>query len=255
MIKESLFFLFNNEKSSDYNVISVNQGSDLYEESFAANRTIRETKVKNNDIPYFEGLDTEPLSFPLTLYVNKKFNEFDLSNIKKWLYLDNYAPLSFEADIDKVFYVLFHDVSTLKHNARGEGYITVQVRCDSPFSYSHIISSPIYNTADPLIKVPIEIDNNGELPIMPVIHIEKTGNGSIEIENLSSYDSPFKIEDLQDGEKVTIDCANELIETSLLGISRYDSSNEEYIKLPVGINRLNIKGSCIISFEYEFKYF
>jgi len=236
-------------------VISVNIGNELYEETFAANRTIKETKVKNNDTPFFESIDAEPLSFPLTLYVNKRFNENDLSNIKKWLLLDNYAPLSFEADLDKVYYAAFHDVSNLKHNGLGDGYITVQVRCDSPYSYSHMISSSYYDTTDPLTPVPIEIDNSGELPIMPIIHIQKIGNGSIEIENLSCYSTPFKIEDLQDGERITIDCANEIIETNLLGILRYDSSNEEYLKLTTGINRIKIAGDCIIRFEYEFKYF
>lgn len=52
MIKESIYFEFDGEKSDDYNIMNVVADSGgLFEEPFSASRSIRETKVKNNDTP------------------------------------------------------------------------------------------------------------------------------------------------------------------------------------------------------------
>lgn len=162
--------------------------------------------------------------------------------------------MRFQADLDKVFYVMLNDVSSLNHNGAGQGYISASFCCDSSFAYSHSIRTAIYDTTDPLTPEIIEINNYGSVDIMPHCFITKIGDGDISIENLSNYREPFKINNLVDGEKVQVEGMYETIETDLEAKHRYDDSNEEYLKLGIGNNRLKVMGDCIIQFEYEYKH-
>ncbi|AMR10827.1 hypothetical protein CHCC14809_2178 [Bacillus licheniformis] len=252
MIRESLYFIFGNEKSTDMGVENVNTDGGLVEETFLATSSINETSIKGNDTPFYEGKKRDPKQFNLNFYIKDYWNQKRIANIKRWLDVDTYQPFSFSDNLDIVYYAMPVDANDLVHNASKEGYVRLTMRCDSPYAYSRTITTPWHDASKKDITV--EINNKGECTIIPSFKIQKIGKGDVKIENLSYFSSPSEFTDLEDGEMITVTGEKEIVESSIYGDERYDNFNDEYLLLGYGINRIRVTGRCRILFSYRFKY-
>jgi phage-related protein len=232
--------------------MNVSISQDIYEEPFIASRTIKEFTVRGNDRPYFSEIQRSPLSFSLSFYFENGWDDDLISQVRQWLNTDYYKPLVFSEQPDKVYYALIIDSPSLVHNGLKQGYVTLNFRCDSPYSYSPELMTPLYTFSDSDVNN-LTINNSGDCTIYPKIYITKIGDGDLSIDNFNGGNS-FKFTNLVDQEELYIHCEKEYIETSVPDFYRYDDFNGNYMILQYGKNPLRITGKCKIQFQYQFKF-
>ncbi|MEH7116048.1 distal tail protein Dit [Neobacillus vireti] len=252
MISESLYFTLNGVKSSDFGIMNVTIQTGMYEESFMSSRSIKEFTIRGHEKPYFQEVTREPKSINLTFAFEETWDDELISRVSRWLDIDFYQPLSFSEQPDKVYYVMTVNEPTIIHNGLKQGYITLNMRCDSPYSYSHDIVSPWYDCVSS--GTYIDIYNKGDKAIYSKLWIQKVGNGNLSIFNTSNGNEEFKFVGLLDNEEVYVDGENQIIETSLPNTWRYDNFNDFYLPLHYGKNTLKIVGSCKLKFQYKYKF-
>ncbi|MNX70414.1 Phage tail protein [compost metagenome] len=224
--------------------------SGLFDEAFAPTRSINETKVKGRYNPYFQGLEYEPITLKLTFAFEDSWDDKRIREVKRWLIQDYYKPLWFNESPDEIYYCIMVDEARHLHNGLKQGYITITMRCDGPFTYSPINLSKNFKVIDSQVT---EIENLGDVICKPEIFIKKVGNGDISIINQTNGDKVFEFKNLLDGETVYVDCENEYIETNLMNTYRYNNFNNQYISMVVGRNTLTLQGSAEIQFRYVFR--
>lgn len=251
---ESFDFYFNNKSSKDFGVMIVTTQSGLYDDLFLPTRSIREEKTPYNNTPYFMGVDIEPLSFPLTLYIEDWENRNNLRQIARWLFQPTYKPISFQSNYGQIYDVMFIDDSSRFHNGCRDGYLTVNVRASSPFSRS--TTRTINITSSNLSPTTVLINNDGDLESYPRLVITKTSsNGDIKITNKNSNKSTILL-DITLGETIEIDFKTKDITSSLesQNIYRYDNHNGVWLDFILGENELLFEGDFDVKLEYELQY-
>ncbi|MGP7815545.1 hypothetical protein ACTXGU_00125 [Niallia sp. 01092] len=255
MIKESLYFIYNGRKSSDFGVVNVSMQTPLTEH-LIADRKIYEMYAAGKDKPYFSHVRKEPLMFDIFLYFehgfgNDKYSNNLLEEIEEWLDVDEYKILAFESNLDVIYYAMPYEEVTLFHDGLGQGYLQVPMKCNSPYKYSHVIKTPFYNTTS---KNEFEIMNKGR-NISPTIEIKKIGDGDLKIYNKRNYTNPVIIKNLKDSDTCRIT-------KNYFHIDNFDYYKNDYsdyfnyrrIEFAYGNNEIVIEGSCYISFTYQFEY-
>ncbi|MEK4907325.1 distal tail protein Dit [Niallia sp. FSL M8-0099] len=251
MIKESLYFTFDGRKSTDFNLINVSINPGLYEENLSSSRSIIEQNKAGVHEPYFLRVQRDPITIPLTFCFKEQWNTQLIDEILDWLDVDNYKQLAFNGDFDRLFYAMPIENISLVHNGLKQGYMTLNMRCKSPFAESHVVQNSFDFTKNDINS--FTIDNKGWLDIKPVLQIIKVGDGDIKIINSTKAYSDFILTDLKNNEHLVIDCKKHYINSSL-GTERYDNFNHNYLSLPYGMNRLRIEGKCVLVIRYSYKY-
>ncbi|WP_260984586.1 phage tail domain-containing protein [Paenibacillus xylanexedens] len=160
-IRDSLYFSFAGVKSVDYGILNVNLNSGMQEEVFFSSQEIIEEKVKGRDKPYYMRTETEPLKFSVSFAFEETWNTEKIREVARWLTQhDYYQELYFVNEdglgSERIFYAKVVDDSTLVHNCLKQGYINLTFRCDSPYSYSPIMTSRVYKWN----YTPMEIEKN-----------------------------------------------------------------------------------------------
>lgn len=249
---ESINFSFDGESSVDYGVMIVKPNGGLYNEPFLPTRRIVESSIPFNNTPYFKRVEDAVLSFTLSLYIVDWEKRNNLIQIAEWLYKPQYKQFHFETNPDRKFYVMFQGNSDLNHNGAKQGYINVNIRLESPYTYSPLYK---YNNRISGTKT-VQLANEGSLPIRPNIKITKIGNGNISIKN-NENQQVLTINQLLDGEVVTIDCKNEfLISSYEERLSRYlfDNHNDVWLDWEKGKASFTFEGQFNLEFSYEWIY-
>lgn len=256
-MRESLHFTFNNISSEDMGVVIASPNGGLFQESFLPTRRIVETSVKGKNKRYFKGVESDPLSFSLTIFIAEWRDRDNIRQIARWLFQDYYKPIWFETSPEHIYYAMFEGDSTIFHNGCKDGYIELNVRCDSSYSYSPVQYAS--STSETASVGQLDIYNEGDLTIKPKARIKKTvANGDIEIRNTST-NQLIKFTEIQLDEEVFVDFENEEIVSSLqyLNIYRFENHNNEWLEFTVednGTNNLEFTGDFEIKFEYELVY-
>lgn len=258
-MKEGLNFYFGNYPSStesyflssDWGIVNAQVDGGLFEENFIPEREIRETYIRGNSKPYFHGVDWKPLEFSLTFAFmdtfDKSFKNERLRELARWLSKPYYVPFGIAGD-DKVFYVICVDESQVIHNGLSQGYVTVNFRCDAPWAYSKIKTHVLNGI--PETDFVFNFENKGDLDILPEIWIAKNGTGEFKIVN-ESTGQEFKFSEILDNEQIYIHNEKEYIETDRPLSYRYDSFNNNFLRIIPGVNVLKFYGACSVRFKYQ----
>ncbi|WP_345806673.1 phage tail domain-containing protein [Bacillus pumilus] len=263
MIRESQYFIFNHIRSTDMGVANVNTDGGLQEENFLAGKTVSETFIKGRTVPIVDSITYEPYEVSLNFYVdqnikegfykNRNLTQKKLREIASWLSVTDYSPLAFSSNLDIIYYAMPVNPIDLVHNCSEDGYVRLTMKV-LPFKFGVKVASPWIDPSKHQDNI-IKLDNKGDLDIPLSMEIKKIGNGNIKITNLSSYRNPFSFDGLMDNEIVKIDSVKEILESSVSGYECYEQSNENFIVLGKGQNRIKVEGACLIRFNYRFKYF
>jgi len=252
-ISESLYMLFNNINSQDFDIINAHVESGLYSEQFITDRTIMETRVRNNPIPFFQGIEESSRIIKCSLAFTEIFDENKLREVKRWLRTEFYAPLIFSSNPDYIYYALCSNASNLMHTGNGMGYIDVEFVCDSNFVYSPIYISDLYDLSTNPVSTTIIFENLGDLDCQPILYLTKIEDGDISIKNLSDGGIEFSLTSLTANEELIIDNEHQDISTSIPDTYRYDNHNGIFLNMKRGVNNIQIVGTCKIQFKYQFK--
>lgn len=249
---QSLHFTYNGISSRDMGVVLVNEGG-LYKDIFLPKRTIQEVKINGNSRPYFKGVESSPLSFSLSIFIEGWKDRNSLRAISRWLFQDYYKPLILDFSTEMIFYAIIEGDSSLIHNGCQDGYITFNVRCDTYHAYSPLIQHDL-NVRGLTSE---EFYNEGDLLIRPQLKITKLGDGNISIKN-EANNQEFRLNDLYNNEVVLINCENEEIMSSFqTSLNRYlhDKHNDVWLDFEAQSSANFIfTGNFDCEFYYEYKY-
>lgn len=256
IILHSLNFWYDGISSKSMRCFIVNTSGGLFEETFLPSRSINEDKVNGRYKPYFKGVDIEPLSFSLSIFIEGWRDTKNLREIARWLFKGYYKPLIFESDPEKIYYAMFIGDSKLFHNGCRDGYITLEVRCDSPFRYSHPKTFSITSNQNGVHKT---IFNEGDLIARPKLKITMLDSGNIKIIN-NTNNQEFIMNNLLKNEIIEADCANEYLKSSLeetLSIYRYENHNDIWLDFEAfSENKLTFIGDfkCELTIEWVYLF-
>lgn len=247
-IKEKMFFNYDGKSSEDFGLTIVNLDKGMYDEVFMPNRTINETKPERRDIPIFHGVETDKRSFPLTLAFQDNFNDSMINGIINWLFKEEYKPLYFEDDTNRIMFSMVSGDSSIVHTGMKKGYFTVNIETNSAYKYSKTIHHLIGG------KKNYSISNRGHRDVYPVYEIDKVGKGDLKI---TMNGKNVLIINLEDKEKIKIDSLRETIETDIPGAYRYNNVTAgelEDLYLKKGLSNIIVEGGADISLSYREVY-
>lgn len=254
-IRSSLHFTFNGRRSDEFGIMNVNMESGLQSEPFAANRSVKEQRVRGRDRGYFQEIELDKLKFSVSFaWENGWENEDKIREAARWLLSPQYyAPMIFAEQMDRIYYCICVDSPELLHNSMRQGYIRLNFECIDAYTYT-----PVYEKSLDLSNNSVEgtiytFENFGDAACKPQISIYKVGNGSIGIFNQSDGNTEMTIKNLVNGETIEIDCENRIIESDIPLTHHYNDLQGDYLTIPVYNNRLLIKGKCHLRFKYQLK--
>lgn len=252
-MRESMQFTYDGVSSEDMGVRIISSGSGLFQETFLPNRTIIETKAAQREKPYFQRVESAPLSFSLSIFIEEWAARDNLRQIARWLFQDYYKPLFFDSNPERIYYAIVEGDSTLTHNGAREGYINLEFRCDSPYTYS-----PLQHMRDIQVRgsSSLVVHNDGDLPIKFTVSLtKKLPLGDVSI-GLLGKGEKMTIKNLQNNEEILIDSENEelISDLQVLNIFRYEDHNGVWLELPVGVSTFDFTGNFDAQIEYEMRY-
>jgi phage-related protein len=248
-------FSFNGKSSQEMGLINVRVNGGLFEESFLASRKITEVKIRGNDRPYFMGIEKDPLSFDLSFAFLYPYDKEAIAKVARWLDTSYYCEFFFTGEVrQRRFFCMLESDPRLLHNGLGQGYVTITMRCDSPYGFSpeYYSIKEDFTTSDGITPVSFTFTNYGDVNLKPELWIEKQGDGDVKIENLSNSDSYFLFTGLKDRETLYVDCENEYIVSDIVDNYRWDSFQGEFIEMTRGVNYLRATGKFFLTFRYRY---
>lgn len=191
LIRDSLHFEYAGQTSEDMGLYNINIGRGMANEPFVANIELVEEVIRGRDKPYFKKTRRQPLSFSVAFAFQENWDEDKIREVARWLTNHQiYQPLRFYQNIEdidnsRIFFALIVEGSDIVHNYLKQGYITLTIRCDSPWGYLPIVEED-KGTANNF-----KLENLGDLPLFPRLQITKLGDGPLLITN---SDNGSKIE-------------------------------------------------------------
>lgn len=232
-------------------VYLVNMDTGMKEDHFLGEKEVIQEQIFGNDIPYIYGEINKPLIIELTLSPLEGLWTTELrSKIGRWLDCGKFAELYSVDDINKRYFAKLTGNSSLHTNSMRQGYVTVQFQNIAPYAFSPSYEL-IWDESENTGTSTRTFINAGDARLYPEMHIEKIGNGDIELKNLNDSGRVFKFENLLDGEEVYVDNYNRQIKTSLANEYRYDSFNKNYFSAVYGHNTIEVTGKAKIKFIYR----
>jgi phage-related protein len=253
-MKESIHFSYDGITSEQMGLLNVRvDTSGFYEEQFLADRELYEISIRGNERPYFQGIKRAPLTLSLSFAFEDTYDEAKIREVARWLNAEYYKPFFTLDAPDRIYYCMLTSSSKLLHNGLLSGYITIEMRCDSPYTYTPQYLSPLYDYSTNVVNgTNLTFTNFGDTICRPEVWIVKVGDGDVSIINNTDGGREFKFTGLSDGETVYVSSEREHIETDKSNTYRYDNFNDNYLKMVRGVNSLVVKGNCKVQFRYTF---
>lgn len=185
-MKQSIQFMYDGISSEDMGVFIAWNDNGLFEDNFLPNRKIIEKKIANREKPYFQGVEHEPLSFSLSFAIADWESSDTLRKLARWFFQPHYKPLIFDSNPNRVFYAMFEGDSKLMSNGLKEGYVELEIRCDSPYGYSFETTKENIQFRNSNIGTEV-ILNNDNFTLGTMENMQVTPNGLTLDNNLSTW--------------------------------------------------------------------
>jgi len=154
-----LNFSYNgNNSQTDFGIeiLNINLNSGMIKEPFLSNREIIEKRIRNRDKPYFQEVRRSTLEFTITIALGANEEQFTYEQIReiaRWLDVNNYHELYFSENPNRVYLAMPYDFSELYTNGLNQGYVELNFRCDSPYSYTPKVITEIYDNGIPALSL------------------------------------------------------------------------------------------------------
>jgi predicted phage tail component-like protein len=235
----------------------VHIDSGMYQETFLSTRNIIEQETRYNSKPYFIEAKEQPRQIQVSFAFYDGFDEDKLHAVARALKKDYYSPLIFSENPDKIYYALCIDENNLIHTGTEQGYITLTFRLNSPYCFSPVYSSPLYDlSTNPAVGTNITLVNQGDIDMYFVATIQVISGGSFSIVNNTDGGKKMSFTGISNNEILTINTELEDITTDQIATYRYDklSSDSVFMTIPYGANVLTVTGAVKIQFSYEFRF-
>lgn len=138
---EGIHFYYDGVYSVDMGLLNCTIDGGMFEETFLPTMEIVETKVAGRDKPYYQSTELEPLEFELTFAFEHGYDERKIREVAKLFFQPYYKPFYTVDNPNRIFYCKPNGDSKLIHNGAKQGYITLTMRCESPYSYTQKVTT------------------------------------------------------------------------------------------------------------------
>jgi phage-related protein len=254
-MRENLEFFFNNQSSTNLGIVNINLEGGMIQERLFATRELFEEQLRGKTKPYFLSIEQKPFEFQLAFAFLNGFDNNKIREISRWLNVPYYKEFYFLENPQFRFFLMPIVDSFITHNGMNQGYVSLTMRSNDAFSYSQEFLTENYDLSlNPPEGTQITIENNGDVPMGLEMWITKYNDGEITIINTNDDNKEFTINNLKDYEQIYINHENEDIQSNVPNSYHFDDVTTDFIKLPIGINVLNVIGRCKIQFRYRYKY-
>lgn len=243
-------FSYNNVHSNSKHIYKVRTTGGLSQDTFLADKNVNTVKLRNSHKSRIQSITKEPLVIPMALYFDENLNEETARGVKRWLETDNFYPLRFDDDPNRIYYATPNGAIPLTHNAISSGYVEFDMLTNSSYAFSDKVS--IKGSSTSLSSPTIErIYNDGDINVAPEMKfvVNPTSPSIIEVINETTGDR-LLIENNLENETVTVLNEYEEIHTTSNLQNKYENHNDVFIKLESGENVLRLTGL----FTYEFTF-
>lgn len=246
----SLDFYYDGLYSEDMGVRLVNIDSGLQSDSFLAPTNVDYVKLRNNYKSIIKEVVKEPLVFPMALFFEENLDRDQIELIKNWLNKDDFKPLIFEQDLNRVYFATIDGESNLTHNSISSGYLEFNFLTNSPYSFSPPVEIEGVSTE---LESEIIVYNSSSIDTLPTITIKMNSNTDIQITNKDTGELLSIKSNFQD-EVIEISCEYEEVESDIENRYRYDDHNDVFIRFKEGRNRLAFEGDFDYTIDYRLVY-
>jgi phage-related protein len=245
-------FIYAGQSSDIYGVIKCDIGSINEESNDESSEIITSTTPFRQTYSLHSVEKSEPLKFKLTIcredgeFIDADFEE----DLKEWLCKEEYHWLSIDQDdmYDKMFYCAI--INPQKVNVgRMSGGIQFDVICDSQYAWTNL-RKKTYSTVDGTLI--FNFNNTAKINkyvLSPTLTITIASDGDIRIKN-NTTNQLITIDNCVVGEIITLDCENEIAESSTNRIL-VDDWNVEFLEIIKGNNSITITGNFTMTMEYR----
>jgi len=246
-------FQFDNRKSTDFGLYIVNLDTSTKNAPYAVEREINEEKVRNNPIPFFFGLNEQPLYFKVTLFREEEWDYDTRIEITRWLFQDEYKPFISTDHNDIIYNCIITDRPEKLLVGNIPRLIELTFRCDAPWAWSPFFSIN-YNLSDNITTQTITMVNKSNIIkyYYPEIWIQSLDGGTISLQNYSDSGREFKFNNLQANEIIYVNNQLKQIETDIPNIYRLKDFNRNWLRLNYGINQIAVTGKCLIKTQMQY---
>lgn len=191
-MKEGEKFSYDGIKSEDMGLYNINIDQGLLEEPFLAEREIEEIEVAGREKPYFQRIKRNPLSFTLSFAFKDNYDKDKIREVARWLDQDYYKPFYTLDNPNRIFYCILNSESILLHNGLKQGYVEIEMRCDSPYTYTPEKASKTYDWSNTgLITINQESQNDFEDWDLDNVIADSNNNLKLNTEKLKFKDIPL----------------------------------------------------------------
>ncbi|MNO75007.1 Phage tail protein [compost metagenome] len=255
-IAESLHFVYDGIRSDEMGLINVNMSTGMQEQLFLPEQNLKEITVRGRDTPYFIETERKPFILSLNFAFTEYFDNEQLNKVANWLSNQPYyKPLYFSDDLDKWYYTLYTGEAKLLHNCLKQGTVQIQMRSMSPYTYSPVYESDLYDfSRNSSSGSKLMIENKGNMTCKPVLSIRKIGDGELSIVNLSNQGKTFRIVNLRANEELIIYSEQEEIVSNIPLTYHFDDAYGDFPCLVEGANYFKVYGDCQLKWKYQFRY-
>jgi phage-related protein len=247
---EDIKFSYNGSTSDDTGVYMVEINGGMRSTPFLAERELITEEVYGNDIPYFFGIKRKPLRFTLYLSCLEGIWTFEKRReVARWLDIGSHKEFYNYSEPSKIYYLMYTGGIDLTYAGDMKGYLQVEMVNFSPYAYSPVMTDD-FDLSYQVVNT-IDFYNEGDDTLLPYLYIKKVENGSLSIINRHNGGKETRINNLVNGEEITLDCFYREIHSSDPLVNRLNDFNKNYLELPIGKNTLDINGKCILQFKYQ----
>lgn len=240
-------FIFDNITGSSQGIYIVTDGGET-RAPFGTARNIIEQKVTKNPKPFFHTLEEEPLQFSLTFWNKNGWSKENRLYFAKWIMQEYYSDFSSEDYYDEyedeykiIYKVICIDRPEKIMHGNIPNLITLNFRCDSPWSYTteeENIFDCSTNSGTPVFEIEAEHNNNKKY--YPEIEIElKSTTTDITLTNLTTG-VVFSFTDLTEGETIYINNEKRQIISDIPDTYRLDNFNKNWMYFEYDENEIEL---------------
>jgi len=241
-------FKFDGVESTTMHVDVIRMEGGLVPTPFLGSKSIVEDKIYGKDIPFFYGIEKQPLTFSVTFSMSDgySFNSQTKFDLAKWLFKDTYKVFQTYDDLTKLYYAICTNAEELFTTIGDNGYFTATFRCNAPWAYTQVYEA----THDlSLNETTTTIVLNNQCNInqyyFPSIEFTLVGAATgISIVNSTDANRTFAFTNLTLLETVSVDNTNKYILSDVPGVYRFGNFNKNWLRLVYGNNSLVVTGKC-----------
>lgn len=159
----SEYFIYDGIPSTEFGLKLVKMDTSMTETNFGLRQNIVEQSGKNSDLPYLIEVKNEPLPIELTFAKEGEWKEEDKQKVVKWLFQGKYKPLISSDNLGVAYYCTPVGDARRFYNGMGQGYVTIEFRCDAPYGWSYPLDTQFYDLSSNTTKEIIEWTNKSNI--------------------------------------------------------------------------------------------